>query len=386
MSPRRTLRLAPFLVSVALVLPLLVVPATTASAAGVAIGWTQFGSGFSQPVQVATPRDSSGRLFIVEKTGRIKVRIPGGAVQTYLDLTDRVNTAGEGGLLSVAFSPNFRTSPYLWVAYTSLSGAALRVVQFHATSYTANSVARATAKPILDVSHPTDHTNHWGGQLAFGKENYLYVSTGDGGDGGANARNLDSLRGKILRINVLNVCGTVPYCVPSTNPYAAQTGVRRLIWARGLRNPWRFSVERSNGHLWVADVGQSTWEEVSLIRYGDKGRDLGWNICEGWAVTGSTTQRCPLTGSYLPPSFSYGRSVGQTIIGGYQYFGTWYKSLLWGHYIAGDYGSGRIFNMYGGIHTAGTLSGVTGFGESQGRELWAVTIGGGLYRMSARAT
>ncbi|MDQ1584724.1 MAG: hypothetical protein QOH80_89 [Actinomycetota bacterium] len=385
MSPRRTVRLTPFLVSLALVLPLLVAPATTASAANVAIGWTRYSSGFSQPVQVVSARDSTGRLFVVEKTGKIKVRIPGGVVRTYLDLTDRVGTAGERGLLSVAFHPNFRTSPYFWVAYSSLSGGALRIVRFHATSYSANSVSRSTGKPILDVPHPTTHTNHWGGQLAFGREGYLYASTGDGGDGGANARSLASLSGKILRIDVLHVCGTVPYCVPSTNPYAAQTGPRRLMWARGLRNPWRFSVERTTGNIWVADVGQSTWEEASLLRYGVKGMDLGWNVCEAWAVTGSTTQRCPLTAGYLGPTFWYGRSVGQTIIGGYQYYGTKYKSLLWGHYIAGDYGSGRIFNRYGTIRSAGSLSVVTGFGESQGREIWAVTIGGGLYLMSARA-
>jgi glucose/arabinose dehydrogenase len=386
---RRTSLLAPALLALTLLLPLLVVPATTASAAGVAVSWAPRARGLSQPVYVGSARDSTGRMFIVEKTGKIKVYLPGGTVRTYLDLSDRISTAGEGGLLSIAFQPNFKTYPYIWVTYALPGGGALRVARYRSSgAYTSNTASKASGVRILDVPHPTSHTNHWGGQLAFGKDGYLYISTGDGGDGGANARNLNSLSGKILRINVRATCGGTYYCVPSTNPYAAQTGVRRLVWARGLRNPWRFSIERTTGDLWIADVGQSTWEEVSRLAYGVKGADLGWNTCEAWAVNGSTTQTCPLTGaSYVGPSYWYGRSYGAAIIGGFRYYGVDYPSLLTGKYVGGDFVSGRIFTMSGGTRTTvGSLPNVTGFGETQRREIWAVTIDGGAYKLTARAT
>jgi hypothetical protein len=373
--------------ALALLLPLLVGPATDASAAGVAVGWNRHASGLSQPVQVVSAWDSTGRLFIVEKTGRIKVLLPNGSVRTYLDLSDRISTAGEGGLLSVAFQPQFRTLPYLWVTYTLPNGSALRVARFRAAgSYTAATANKASGTKVLDVPHPTNHSNHWGGQLAFGRDGMLHISTGDGGDGGANARNLDSLSGKILRIEARHGCSGLQYCVPATNPYAAQTGVRRLIWARGLRNPWRFSVERTSGDLWIADVGQSTWEEVSRLPYGVKGADLGWNRCEAWAVTGSTTQSCPLTGGgYVGPSYWYGRSYGAAIVGGFRYYGRDYATLLTGKYIGGDYVSGRVFTMSGGARsTVGQLSGISGWGETQSRELWAVTLSGSAYKLTAR--
>lgn len=374
------------MLGLALLLPLVVVPAGSASAASVTITWSRKASGLEQPVHVASARDGTGRLFVVEKTGRIKTYVSG-RVATYLDLSGRVSTDGEGGLLSVAFHPRFRTSPYLWVAYSRPGGSALRIARFKASTHRAGSVSRATEVRVLDVPHPTDRNNHWGGQLAFGRDGYLYISTGDGGDGGARARSFRSLEGKILRIDVLRRCGRLAYCVPATNPYARRTDVRKEIWARGLRNPWRFSVDPASGDLWIADVGEAHWEEVTRLKYGVRGADLGWNMCEAWAATGSTSSRCPLAArrSYRGPAYWYNHNYGGSITGGFRYRGTKYRSFLWGRYVGGDFVSGKVFTMYAGrLRTAGSLPRVTSFGESARRELWAVTIDGGLYRMAAR--
>ncbi len=374
------------LLASALVLPLGVVPATSASAASVSITWVRKASGLEVPLHVASARDGTGRLFVVEKGGRIKAYRKG-RVTTYLDLSTRVNTDGEGGLLSVAFHPRFRTSPYLWVAYSIPDRSALRIVRFKAATHAATSVAASTGVHVLDVDHPRHRNNHWGGQLAFGRDGYLYVSTGDGGDGGARARSFSSLAGKILRIDVRRRCGGRAYCIPPTNPYAKRSDVRKEIWARGLRNPWRFSVDPATGDLWIADVGESNWEEVTRLRYGVRGADLGWNVCEAHWVTGSTTQACPLAGrsTYRRPSYWYNHGYGASITGGFRYRGAKYRSFLSGRYIGGDFVSWKVFTMYAGrLRTVGSLPGVTSFGESARRELWAVTFDGGLFRMAAR--
>ena len=238
--------LAPLIMIVPLAL---VVPAGPAAAA-VTISWTRMASGLEMPVHVASARDGTGRLFVVEKTGRIKTYVSG-RVRTYLDIADQVGTDGEGGLLSVAFHPRFKTSPFLWLAYSLPDRSALRIVRLTATTHDAATVAADTAVHVLDVPHPPDRDNHWGGQLAFGRDGFLYISTGDGGDGGANARRFTSLAGKILRIDALRSCGGLAYCIPASNPYAGRRDVRQEIWARGLRNPWRFSIDPVNGDLWV---------------------------------------------------------------------------------------------------------------------------------------
>lgn len=380
-SPLRLL--APLVV----LLPLLMGPAPPASAATISISWTRKAAGLDVPVHVTSARDGTGRLFIVEKAGRIKT-YASGRVRTYLDITDRVGSDGEGGLLSVAFHPRFRTSPYLWVAYSLPDRSALRIVRFKASRHSAWSVRSATAVRVLDVPHPRDRNNHWGGQLAFGRDGYLYISTGDGGDGGARARSFRSLEGKILRIDVLQRCGGRTYCVPRTNPYAGRTDVKQEIWARGLRNPWRFSVDPANGDLWIADVGEAHWEEVTRLRYRVRGADLGWNTCEGWAATGSSATRCPLAArtSYRGPSYWYDHGYGRSITGGFRYRGAKYRAFLAGRYVGGDFVSGTVFTSYAGrLRSAGSLPRVTSFGESASRELWAVTADGGLYRMAARA-
>jgi glucose/arabinose dehydrogenase len=299
----------------------------------------------------------------------------------YLDIRSLVKDDGEAGLFSIAFDPHWRTHPYFWVNYVTNAGD-IRVARFKAATYKSNSVSAATLVKIIDVWHPDRYTNHFGGQVAFGHDGYLYVSTGDGGGSGDpdnRAQDTRFLLGKILR---LQVTGCSIYCIPPGNPYARSTTAKKQIWAIGLRNPWRFSFDGATGDLWIGDVGQSREEEVDHIRAGVGGKNLGWSCREGRLAYNSS--RCRSGTTYTSPEMVYGRSFGTTITGGYVYRGATYRSLLGGRYIGGDYGSGRIF--YGGnLRVGGSLPSVTSFGEGPGRELWAVTIDGGLFKMSARA-
>jgi hypothetical protein len=365
--------------------PVVVVPGSSASAAttAVSITWSRRATGLVQPTQVTSPFDGTGRVFVVEKAGRIRVFSGGRLLATpYLDIRSLVKDAGEGGLFSIAFHPQWRTQPYFWVNYVTNAGD-IRVARFKAASYTSNSVSASTLVKIIDVWHPDQYTNHFGGQVAFGRDGYLYVSTGDGGGSGDpdnRAQDTRFLLGKMLRLQVI---GCRVYCIPPTNPYARSTTAKRQIWARGLRNPWRFSFDGATGDLWIGDVGQSAQEEVDHIRAGAGGKNLGWSCREGRLVFNAS--RCRSGTTYTAPAMVYGRSFGTTITGGFVYRGAAYRSILGGRYIGGDYGSGRIF--YGGnLHVAGSLPSVTSFGEGPGRELWAVTIDGGLYKMAARAT
>ncbi len=366
--------------------------ASAGSADAVSVSFALVKSGFSSPVQVTSARDGSSRLFVVEQGGRIQAVSSTGVVTTYLDLTDRVGTGGERGLLSVAFHPRFSTYPYLWVAYATTNGGALRVARFKAASAAAGSVSRSTYARILDVPHPTNQSNHYAGQLAFGREGYLYISTGDGGGSGDpenDAPNLRSLQGKILRINALSSyasCRSHLYCVPPTNPYASSTVYKREIWARGLRNPWRFSVDQPTGNLWIGDVGQGAYEEVDWLRYGDAGRDLGWSCREGPASYNPS--HCHSGPAYLQPSYWYSHSSGsRTVIGGFVYRGARYRTTLGVTYVFGDFVSGKIFTAsWGALRTVGSLSRITSFGEDDTKELYAVTLGGGLYRMGVRTS
>jgi glucose/arabinose dehydrogenase len=370
----------------ALALPLAVLPAAPASA-DVSLTLVQRASGLSQPTQVTAAHDGSGRLFVTEKTGKVRVVRDGKVLRTpFLDLSSRVRTDGEGGLLSVAFHPDYAHHPFVWVAYTDRARN-LRVARFRARSATADRARLDTYKRVLDVDHPAEFTNHWGGQLAFGRAGLLFLSTGDGGSGGDpdnHAQNLRVLQGKILRVKVLGAkkaCGSW-YCVPTSNPYAGSVPGRGAIWASGLRNAWRFSVDPQTGDLWIGDVGQDLVEEVDRIPFGVGGANLGWSCHEG--TTTYDGSRCSATATYLEPEWTYGRDYGATVIGGFVYRGRTYDGLLGGRYVFGDFVSGRVFvGGVTGVVTSGRLDGVTAFGEDDDRELWAVTIDGGLYELEA---
>jgi glucose/arabinose dehydrogenase len=336
----------------------------------------------TQPVFAVSPPGDSVRLYVVEKTGRVRiVRNDTLLAGTFLDISDRVSSGNEQGLLSLAFHPEYGANGYVYVDYTDTSGDT-HVVRYHATSPTV--VDTTTAMQILFVDQP--YSNHNGGLVTFGPDGMLYVGLGDGGSGGdpdGNGQNRATLLGTVLR---LDVDGGAPYAIPADNPFVGETGVRPEIWAYGLRNPWRYSFDRVTGDLYIGDVGQSTREEVDVEPAGSGGgRNYGWNIMEGTICYGGGT--CQTQGLTLPV-LDYPHTDGCSITGGYVYRGTAVQALA-GRYLYSDYCTGwiRSFTLVGGQATdleewpaLGPGTGVSSFAEDGRGEVYVMTLGGKLYR------
>lgn len=294
-----------------------------------------FATGAQRPVTITHAGDD--RLFVVEKTGRIVIW-NGSSYTTFLDLTNAVSTAGEQGLLGLAFHPRYRENGFFFVNYTDVSGDT--VIERYRVSANPNVAEPASAKRILFVDQP--FANHNGGQLQFGPDGYLYIGLGDGGSGGdpANrAQDLSQLLGKMLRIDV---DAGDPYGIPPTNPFAGRAGVRPEIWASGLRNPWRYSFDRASGDLWLTDVGQGSWEEVNFQPATSiGGENYGWRRMEGKHCFNPATA-CN-DGTLVLPVIEYGHSGGNcSVTGGYVYRGTRSRRLT-GSYVYGDFCSGMIW-------------------------------------------
>jgi len=353
------------------------------------------------PVYITHAGDGSGRIFVVEQPGRIKIVLNGVVQSSFLDISERVWSPANGGgneegLLSAAFPPAYGPSnPYFYVYYTQLDGN--NVVSRFSVSADPSLAIPATEEIIIKLSHPT-YSNHNGGQIAFGPDGYLYIGTGDGGGGGDpqdNAQNPGSLLGKMLRIDVdlkenlpangefkvhlpliLNQGSAPPtsYRIPPDNPYLGTTGYRDEIWALGLRNPWRFSFDRLTGDLFIGDVGQNTSEEVDFQPASSSGgQNYGWNVMEGMdCYQGST---CDKTGLVLPV-FTYPTNIsGCSITGGYVYRGVDYPGLQ-GIYFSGDYCSGRIWGLqitgsnWESSELLDTEFRISSFGEDDAGELY----------------
>jgi hypothetical protein len=228
---------------------------------------------FSSPTYLTAPPGDAERLFVVEQGGQIRVVRNGATLTTaFLDLTSLVLSGGERGLLSMAFAPDYASSGPFYVYYTARSPTGQVVIAEYRRSPNPDVADSTTARPVLTIPHPL--SNHNGGQLQFGPDGYLYIGTGDGGGAGdpdGNGQNLETLLGKILRINPAGA----PYTIPADNPFVGQAG-RDEIWSYGLRNPWRFSFDRQTGDLVVGDVGQGNWEEIDFVPVG-AGRGRGAN-------------------------------------------------------------------------------------------------------------
>jgi glucose/arabinose dehydrogenase len=338
-------------------------------------------SGLEGPVHVTHAVDGSGRLFIVEQTGRIRVVQAGVLLSTpFLDLTDRVGCCGERGLLSVAFPPDYPQKGYCYVNYTDRSGSTV-VARYH-TMDDPNLADPGSEEVVLTIGQP--YANHNGGQLAFGPgDGYLYIGMGDGGAGGDpqnHAQNPSSLLGKMLRIDVES--GVVPYAIPPTNPYTQTAGYRPEIWALGLRNPWRFSFDRQTGDLYIGDVGQGQWEEIDFQAASSSGGDnYGWRIMEGAHCYDSAT--CDQTGLVLPV-VEYDHSQGCSVTGGVVYRGESYPRMR-GVYFYGDYCTGRVWGLRrnGGAWESTPLADtpfrITHFGEDEAGNVYVVDYNGGIY-------
>ncbi|MGZ6299377.1 MAG: PQQ-dependent sugar dehydrogenase [Candidatus Limnocylindria bacterium] len=349
-------------------------------------------SGLTSPIGVTSAGDGTGRLFINEQGGRIRVVEPDGALrqEPFVDLSNRVESGGERGLLGLAFHPDFATNGRLFVHY-SRAGDGATVISELTASADHETASSASERIIFTLKQP--FANHNGGQLAFGPDGYLYIGLGDGGsanDPFGNGQNRGVLLGKILRIDVDGApASDKAYAIPANNPYAAGgispgAGLPE-IWAYGLRNPWRFSFDRATRDLYIGDVGQNAWEEIDRQPAGSAGgENYGWDLFEGTHCSsncGSITA--------VGPVAEYGHDAGCSVTGGYVYRGTRQPSLV-GTYLFSDYCSGTVWTLGppgGGVtprQLAITDLQVSSFGEGEDGEIFLVDLlDGGLYRVVA---
>jgi len=341
--------------------------------------WRTIASGFRKPLDIQHAGDNSGRLFIVEQRGVIRI-LQNGLVleQPFLDITDRVFDRGnEQGLLGLAFHPEFEHNGFFYVNYTERNGRTV-IARFQAR----NNVADPSSEVrLLRVEQP--YPNHNGGGLAFGPDGYLYIALGDGGSGGdplGHGQNPNTLLGALLRIDVNH---GDRYQLPPDNPFGNE------VFHYGLRNPWRFSFDSLTGDLWIADVGQGSWEEVNFLPANTPGGvNFGWNVFEG---------RHPYSGgeipaNYQPPIFEYSHQWGCSVTGGYVYRGSMPE---WqGVYFYGDYCSGKV---WGGLQIVATSDEtavstvlfetgalIASFGVDEASEIYLADHRGAILRLTRR--
>jgi len=335
--------------------------------------------GLSQPLFLTGAGDGSGRLFVAEKGGRIRTARRGSRVdpQAFLDISNKVSTGGEQGLLGLAFPPDFAAKKRFYVDYTDVNGDTI-IARYRVGS---NGRAEAGSEQVL-MKIPQPFPNHNGGMLAFGPDGFLYVGMGDGGSGGdpfGNAKRPTRLLGKILRLQVES-SGTPPArALPAPgNPFARLGGNARFVWDLGLRNPWRFSFDRQTGDLYIGDVGQNSYEEIDFARAGRGGLDFGWNRFEGFHTYPGGALASDFRGT-IPPVFEYSHALGDTVTGGYVYRGAKLPTMR-GLYLFADFGSGTVWGMR---HVAGkwraeqlltNAGSIASFGEDDSGELYACDL------------
>ncbi len=336
---------------------------------------------FERPVGVVTRKDHPRDIYVIEQSGRIfslNLDSPSDEPKKILDLSDRVYDKGsEQGLLGLAWHPDNPGIAY--VNYTTKTESV--IARYQAMDGDAQRLNPASEEVLLTFKQP--YANHNGGQLAFGPDGYLYIGTGDGGSGGDphnNSQNLNSLLGKILRIDVDRTAGGLAYGIPADNPFVNEG--RPEIYAYGLRNPWRFSFDAETGRLWAADVGQNRYEEIDLV---DKGGNYGWRIQEGTACYNPESD-CKVDG-LKQPIYTYGRDEGVSVTGGYVYRGSAREDLT-GWYVFGDYGSGTIWGLRqrgdGSPEVVKLLASgenLTSFGKDSEGELYVCTYEGRILRI-----
>ncbi len=337
-------------------------------------------SGFNQPIDITNAGDSTNRIFVVERQGRIKI-IENGVIlnEDFLDITSNVRTNSERGLLGLTFHPEYQDSGYFYVHYSDLLGDT-QIARFKRNPLDPNKADANSETPILFIDQP--RPNHNGGTIKFGLDGYLYIGMGDGGgaeDPDSLSQNGQELLGKMLRIDVDN---GLPYTIPADNPFIDSTGIRDEIWAIGLRNPFRFSFDKATGDLWIADVGQYDWEEVNFQVGSSKGgENYGWRCYEGNHEF--NTLGCSASQQYDFPIYEEPHPQGSSITGGYVYRGS--NPCLYGVYIGADYNRNTIHTIIpdgnGGWSANSTIlpvKNIAGFGEDETGELYAVSLTQGL--------
>src|SRR5436190_2266005 len=337
-----------------------------------------FATGLDRPVQVVTAHDGSQALFVALQTGIVlRFAEQGAAPTTFLDLSSRVSCCSNGGLLSLVFDPHYTTNGRMYVLYVDLNGDTVLA-----------RVQAGSIEVLLVADQPIDNIpNHHGGTLQFGPDGMLYVSIGDGGAFVTvtnRAQQLTHVLGKLLRLDVDFAAG---YAIPPDNPFAGVPGARGEIWSFGLRNPWRYSFDRSTGELFLADVGQDSWEEVDVLTLAEaKGANFGWPVIEG-SHCFPPGASCSTSGFVLP-MLQYSHAFGCSVTGGYRYRGI--KSPQWeGAYFYGDFCSGILWTAiqrpdgsWSNIETQNTGKEIVSFGEDDEGELYLVDRAGAVYRMT----
>ncbi|MCU0340756.1 MAG: PQQ-dependent sugar dehydrogenase [Spirosomaceae bacterium] len=355
-----------------------------------------YASNFTRPTDVESAGDA--RLFVSEIGGKIKVIQNDTVLNTpFVDISSKINNPQWSGIFSFAFHPDYAQNGKIYVMYVRSPDAQVQISQFNRSTSDPNQ-ADPTEFPILTIPY-NNPIGHRGGEIAFGQDGYLYIATGDNADGGRavvgdplnQAQNLALVFGKILRIDVNSA---TPYNIPTTNPYQSPNdNIPDEIWARGLRNPWRMTFDKLNGDLWLGDNGQDGWEEVDFVANGSAGgQNFGWRCYEGnhrypYQVTcdDSTTMTFPLL-EYA--GFDHNGGNTASVIGGYVYRGAQHPSL-YGHYLYGDYASGKIWTLkrelngtYTNVLQSPNLPNLIAFGQDSSGELYAISFfGGNLYKI-----
>jgi glucose/arabinose dehydrogenase len=346
---------------------------------------------FDSPVEFTSAPDGTNRNFVIEQEGKIRVFPNNPQVkssQVFLDISKKIVSGGEQGLLGLAFHPDFKKNGYFYVNYTYHDDLKTAVSRFQVSKNDPNRADPNSEVLLLTFDQP--YSNHNGGKVAFGPDGYLYISTGDGGSGGdpKNAgQNRKTLLGKILRIDVNKPANKLPYGIPADNPFKEnKEGYREEIYAYGLRNPWRFSFDKATGDLWAGDVGQNKIEEIDIIK---KGQNYGWRLME--ANECFNPEDCDKTGLALPVySYRQGMDTGKSVTGGHVYRGKKVAALK-GKYIYGDYVTGNIWTLTPGANGKYTnallmkLDGtVSAFGEDAANELYVCSYSDGkIYTLAA---
>lgn len=368
-------------------------PATTPGTA-VGLALEPFLTDLDDPVLLTHAGDGSGRLFVVEQGGRVRVWDDRLLDAAFLDLSgtgaNRVQAGGERGLLGLAFHPDYANNGRLFVYYTAFGGD-LVLAEYDNLQPADNQADANTERVLLRIEH-SQYPNHNGGMLGFGPDGFLYAGTGDGGSGGDpgnNAQDPHSLLGKILRLDVDGGPGPVPYLVPADNPFSDGSG-RAEVWALGLRNPWRFSFDRATGDLWIGDVGQNAWEEINREPAGSPGgRNYGWSRFEGTHLYNADRNAPAAVDPVAQYDHAWGGDRHQAVTGGYVYRGVQHPALE-GAYLFADFASGFLWSLRAdgeGWVMAMELDSdlfVSSFGEDEAGELYVVDLGGGVYRLTAR--
>lgn len=357
-----------------------------------------FLQGLDDPVSLTHAGDGSGRLFLVEQGGTIRVWDESLVAAPFLDLSgtgaNRVLAGGERGLLGLAFHPGYADNGRFFVYYTAFGGD-LTIAQYTNPEPGDNEADAASERVLLTIEH-SQYSNHNGGMLAFGPQGHLFIGTGDGGAGGDpdnNAQDRDSLLGKVLRIDVDRAVGSIPYLPAEGNPFSGSEG-RAEVWAYGLRNPWRFSFDRGasdgtgRGDLWLGDVGQNAWEEINHEPFGiPGGRNYGWSRFEGTHPYNVARNAPDAVDPVAEYDHTWGGASHQAVTGGYVYRGA--HPDLQGTYLFADFASGFIWSLRPdgtGWTMAKELDTdlyISSFGEDEAGELYVVDLGGEVHRIAA---